>query len=543
MRQTTYDYVIVGAGSAGSILANRLTENGKHTVLVLEAGPSDRAFNPASLHIAMPAGFIKTIVDPAVNWCFETEATENTNGRQVWYPRGKVLGGSSAINGHLYVRGQPQDYDTWAQRGNRHWSYDDVVPYFRRSEKYDGGEDDVRGRNGELNVTGIHEIHPINEAFIAGVESCGIPRNPDYNGRKQEGVAYYQRNVKRGKRFNAGAAFLRPAMKRPNLAVETEVLVERVMLDGRQATGVRYTRHGTACEALARREVIVSCGSIGSPHLLQISGVGPGKLLNELGIPVLHEIAGVGENLSDHYLTRVVSRIKPGLSLNQRARGASLVSEVARWFIDGKGLLAFAPGHVAVFAKSSPHLENPDLQFVFAPASFEVGTLNELAPYPGMTCSVWVSRPESQGYVHAKSPDPQAAPAINPNYLATKTDQDVMVAGLKMCRQFLETDALEPYRIGEEIPGKNVQSDDEWLDFSRQAGGTVYHPTGTCRMGPDPMSVVDDALKVRGIDRLRVVDASVMPTMVSGNTNATTMMIAEKGAEMILAEAASALAA
>jgi len=537
VRQTAYDYIIIGAGSAGSILANRLTENSKHTVLLLEAGPSDRALNPASLYVKMPAGFIKTIANPAVNWCFNTEATENTAGRAIMFPRGRVLGGSSAINGHLYVRGQPQDYDTWAQRGNRGWSYEDVLPYFKKSETRFDGDPEFRGTDGPLIVGDIHEKNPLNDSFIKGCQSMGIPFNSDYNGPKQEGVSYYQRNIHKGRRLNAGQAFLRPAMKRRNLVVETGASVHRIIFAGKKATGVRYAYHGSECEALAAREVILSAGSIGSPHILQLSGVGPGPLLAGLGIPVIHESPGIGQHLCDHYQTRVVYRIKPGSSLNQRARGPRLWAEIARWFVDGKGVVAFAPGHLGLFLKSNPDLENPDLQFLFSPASYAEGKIDALSDFPGMTCSAWQMRPESEGYVRAISPDPDKAPAINPNYLASKTDRDVLVAGLKMCRRMLETEPLAPWRIAEALPGTAVQSDDEWLDFARRNGGTVYHPTSTCRMGPDPQSVVDDQLRLHGIDRLRVVDASVMPTMVSANTNATTMMIAEKGADLIRAAA------
>ena len=524
----TFDYVIIGAGSAGSVLANRLTEDPRVTVLVLEAGGSER--HP---YIEAPAAFIRTIDDRRFNWCFETEPADGVKGRAIHFPRGKALGGSSAINGHLYVRGQARDYDTWAQLGNRGWSYADVLPYFMRSEKRPGGDPGFRGSDGPLHVSDVHERHPLCEAFIEGVTGLGMPLNPDYNGAAQEGVAFYQRTIRNGRRWSAAHAFLRPAMRRPNLTVRSSARVSGVTFDGRMATGVAYRHHGRPMHARAGREVILSAGAIASPQILQISGVGPPAHLQAIGVAVRHALPGVGEGFQDHYACRVAARVRGIGTLNERARGLRLVGEVVRWYATGGGLLAFSPGHVGVFMRSSDNLEDPDLQFVFTPASYSDGMVGRLQPFPGMTVGVWQMRPESRGHVRARSAEPDDAPVIQPNYLAAERDRELLVAGIKQCRTFLATPPLAPYVDVETLPGAGVRSDDEILDYARSRGATVYHAVSTCRMGADPLAVVDDHLRVHGLDRLRVVDASIMPTMPSANTNAATIMIAEKAADLI----------
>ncbi len=530
-RHPTYDYIIVGAGSAGSVLANRLTADLKTRVLVLEAGGSDR--HP---YIAAPVGFMKLITDTRFNWNYTTEASDTVKGREIPFPRGRALGGSSSINGSLYVRGQPRDYDTWAQMGNQGWSYADVLPYFRASETRPNGDPAVRGQSDGVHVSDIHEQHPLCDAFLDGMETLGIARNSDYNDGDQEGVAYYQRTIRNGRRHSAATAFLKPAAKRTNLHIVSDALVTNLTMDGRRVTGVTYRRYGQTLSVQAGRSVIMSGGAINSPQILQLAGIGPANLLQQYGIAVRHDLSGVGEGFQDHYAARIAQRVINQTTLNERARGVRLLWEIAKWCAAGKGLLGFSPAHVGAFLKSHPDLELPDLQFVFTPASYRDGVIGQLESTPGMTTAVWQMRPESKGYVRICSPDPDAPPKIQPNYLAAEADQQAIVQGLRMCRTFLETAPLAPYRNGESLPGADVQTDAELLDYARTKGGTVYHAVSTCRMGTDPMAVVGPDLKVHGLEGLRVVDASVMPTMPSANTNAATLMIAEKAAAMLRAQ-------
>jgi choline dehydrogenase len=535
----TYDYVIVGAGSAGSVLANRLTADGTTTVCVLEAGGRD--WHP---YIHIPAGFIKTYSDARVNWLYSMEPGPWTGGRRILAPRGKTLGGSSSINGHIYNRGQPMDFDTWAQLGNRGWGYADVLPYFRRMERRIGdGDPTFRGSDGNLTVTDIDWRHPLCDAFIEGAVSLGIPRNPDYNGRIQEGVAYAQRTILNGRRVSAAGAFLHPAMRRPNLRVLTHAHTTNLVLDGKRAVGVRYLkggRGGRPSEVRARREVILAAGSYNSPQLLQLSGIGPAALLGSLGIPVRHALAGVGENLRDHYAPRFVARVKNIDTINERVRGLRLASEIARWLFTRKGVLSLSPTHVYCFWRSEPTVANSDLQLTFTPASYREGVQGELEREPGMTVASWQQRPESRGYVRLKSSDPFEAPIIQPNYLALESDRRVLLAGMRLARRLLKTKPLEPYYDHEDFPGPSVESDDELLGAAKQRGTTTFHPSGTCRMGPasDPTAVVDDHLRVHGLEGLRVIDASIMPTMLSANLNAATMMIAEKASDLLLGRTA-----
>jgi choline dehydrogenase len=530
----TFDYVIVGAGSAGSVLANRLSEDGAASVLVLEAGPSD--WHP---FIHIPAGFIKTFHDPRVNWLYSMEPSEWTGGRRILAPRGKTLGGSSAINGHIYNRGQRMDFDTWAQMGNRGWGYADVLPYFRRMERRLGdGDSTYRGRDGALTVSDLDWRHPLCEAFIAGAVSLGIPRNPDYNGAVQEGVAYAQRTINNGRRVSAATAFLHPARKRRNVTVRTRAHTTELLLEGRRCVGVAYTlggRGGAARTVRASREVILSAGAYNSPQLLQLSGIGPAPLLQSLGIPVRHALAGVGEGLRDHYAPRFTARVKNIDTINERARGLRLAREVIRYLTTRKGILALNPTLIYCFWRSEPHIANSDLQFTFTPASYREGVQGELDLEPGMTIASWQQRPESRGWVRLRSSDPFEAPIIQPNYLAEESDRRVLLAGMKLARRLLKTEPLRPYYAYEDFPGDKVESDAELLGAAKQRGTTTFHPSGTCRMGPpsDPLAVVDDRLRVHGLEGLRVIDASIMPTMLSANLNAATLMLADKASDLI----------
>src|SRR3954467_3529889 len=515
----TFDYVIVGAGAAGSILANRLSEDHKTTICLLEAGPSD--WHPF-LHI--PAGFIKVLFDPAFTWQFSSEPTENTKGRRIPIPQGRTLGGSTAINGLAYNRGQPGDFDAWAAAGNRGWGYADVLPYFKRSErKVGGGDDAYHGRTGEQAVTDMDWFHPISEAFIAGAAGQGIPRNPDYNGASQEGVGYYQRTILNGWRQSAALSFLCPPKGRKNLEVRTQAHATAVLFEGKRATGVQYVRGGKrdATKVVrARREVIVCGGSINTPKLLQISGLGPGPLLQALNVPLVHELPGVGENLRDHFSVRMVAKVKNSLTMNELSRGARLGAEITRWMLGRPNILALSPSLVHWFWKSREGLNAPDLQGVFTPASYREGYIGMLDDFPGMTCGVWQHRPESVGYVRAISTDIFVDPAIQPNYLSHEVDQRAMVGGIALARRLLRTPQLSRFVDCETFPGEDVRTDDEVLEWARQYGGTVWHLIGTCRMGPatDTSSVVSDELKVHGVQNLRVIDASVMPNMPSANT-------------------------
>ncbi|HTW68315.1 MAG TPA: GMC family oxidoreductase N-terminal domain-containing protein [Acetobacteraceae bacterium] len=528
-----FDYVIVGSGAAGSVLAHRLTEDPGVTVCVLEAGPPDR--HP---YIHVPGGFIKMLFNPQYTWQFKTEPSDGTAGRQIPTTQGRTLGGSSSINGMVYNRGQRADFDTWAQRGNRGWSYVDVLPYFKRTERRLGLCDTrYHGTEGRLPVTDIDWIHPICEAFIDGAVQLGIPRCADYNGEAQEGVGYFQRAIHRGWRHSAARVFLHPARAR-GLVVRTDARAAAILFEGKRAIGVRYVnerQRSEQHEVHARREVIVCCGTANTAKLMQISGVGPAALLTSIGVPVVHELAGVGENFRDHYSVRFVARVKGIRTMNELSRGLSLAGQIARWAAGRPSILALSPSLVHWFWKSDDTLDFADLQGVFSPASYKEGFVGLLDDYPGMTCGVWPHRPESTGYVRARSADPFEDPVIQPNYLAHQTDRAVLLAGMKLARRLLRSPALAAWFDHESLPGERVQSDDELLDFARRYGSTSYHLIGTARMGPasDPTAVVDDQLRVHGMHALRVVDASIMPVMPSANTYASTMMIAEKAADLI----------
>ena len=526
-----FDYIIIGAGSAGSVLANRLTA-GDATVCLIEAGPRDR--NP---FIHIPAGFIKTLTNPHVNWLFQTEPSEGTAGRQIATPRGKTLGGSSSINGHIYNRGQRLDFDTWEQMGNRGWSFADVLPYFQRSERRIGdGDNAYRGRDGELVITDIDKPDPICDDFIKGVANLGIPRSADYNGAVQEGAGYFQRTIHKGRRMSAARAFLAPARGRHNLEIRTEANVSSILLNGKRATGVRYNRNGRIEDVSARREVLLCGGAVASPQILQVSGIGNPALLQDINVPVTHALLGVGENLSDHYGVRLAARVRNARTLNERTRGLLLAREVAKYILLRKGVLAQSPGVALALCKSRPSLEQPDLQVIFAPASYKEDAAYQLDDFPGMTIGSWPMRPESRGYIRAQSADARDAPAIQPNYLKAEADRRLIVESMRLARRVLQSPELSNWYDRETTPGAAVKSDDELLDYARAHGTTIFHLMGSCKMGPnhDPNAVVSDELKVHGLEALRVVDASVIPTSHSANTNAATIMIAEKAADMIL---------
>ncbi|MGJ4909716.1 GMC family oxidoreductase [Bradyrhizobium sp. HKCCYLS2033] len=531
----TFDYVIVGAGSAGCVLASRLSEDPEVTVCVLEAGPRD--WHP---YIHLPAGFIKTFYMKSINWGYQQEPGPYTAGRSIYAPRGKTLGGSSSINGHVYNRGQRQDFDTWAQMGNRGWSYSDVLPHFKRMEKRIGaGEDQYRGRDGNLIVTTMEWKDTLCEAFMDGAVSLGIPRNPDYNGAIQEGVSYVQRTIQNGRRVSSATAFLRPASKRPNVEVRTHAHATGVVLEGKRAVGVRYSRGGRGgvpVEVRARKEVILSGGAYNSPQLLQLSGIGAPELLREHGIEVRHALRSVGEGLQDHYAPRTVARVKNIKTVNELARGLNLWGEALKWAVTRRGILSLSPTMVYCFWHSGETAESSDLQLTFTPASYKEGVQGQLEDEPGMTVASWQQRPESRGYVRLRSADPFAPPLIQTNYLTAELDRRVVVAGMKLARRLLASAPLAPYYAYEDFPGPKVNSDDEFLAAATQRATTTFHPGCSCRMGPadSTWATVDDQLRVHGLSGLRVADASIMPRMISANLNAATLMIGDKAADLIL---------
>jgi choline dehydrogenase len=527
-----FDYVIVGAGSAGCVLANRLTADGKHSVLLLEAGPKDTNF-----WIHVPLGYGKLFKAKTVNWMYQTEPEPGLDGRSIFQPRGKVLGGSSSINGLLYVRGQHEDYDRWRQRGNSGWGFDDVLPYFKKAENQQRGADDYHGGDGPLPVSDLGHPDPLSAAFIAAAAESGLPLNPDFNGAAQEGAGFFQTTTRHGRRASTAVAYLRPAKGRKNLQVETSALAQRILFDGRRAVAVEYRKAGVKRTARARKEILVSSGAYNSPQLLQLSGVGPADLLRKHGIGVVLDAPGVGNDLQDHMQVRIVMSCTKKITLND------IINHPFRRMLAGvhyaafrKGPLTIAAGTSGAFFKTSPRLASPDIQIHFLP--FSTDKMGEkLHSFSGFSASVCQLRPESRGSLRIKSADPAVAPEIRINYLATETDRTANVEGLKILRKILQAPALKPYVVEEVEPGVKVATDEELLSFCRQRGSTVYHPTSTCRMGNDPLAVVDQRLKVRGIEGLRVIDASVMPDLVSGNTNAPVIMIAEKASDMILQDA------
>ncbi len=541
-----FDYIVVGAGSAGCVLANRLTASGRHRVLLLEAGPTD--WNPM-IHI--PVGYAQTLKDPSVNWLYETEEDPGSNGRKHVWPRGKVLGGSSSINGLLYVRGQMADYDNWAQLGATGWASGDVLPYFRRSEGNERLKDELHGGEGPLNVSDPTTRHPVSDAVVEAGMQAGLPFNDDVNGEVQDGISYFQMTVKNGRRWSAAMAYLKPAMMRPNLKVETEAQVASILFEGKRAVGVTYRQDGRTVSVRAAREVILCGGAVNSPQLLEVNGIGDPDVLKAAGIEVRHALPGVGTNCQDHYVVSVQFRLKAGtITVNEQSRGWRLMLEAAKYAATRKGLLTLSAAHVQAYWRSRPGLSGPDVQYHILPATVDIPRfvekqLWELEKVPGLTIAPCQLRPESRGTIHVKSADPFAAPAIRPNYLADPIDQAAITEGLKFACTIAAQEALKPWMAHRLTPAEGPMSDDEWLGYARELGSTIYHPVGTCRMGraDDAGAVVDPDGRVHGIQGLRVIDASVMPRLVSGNTNAPTIMIAEKMSDSILADAKAAAAA
>jgi choline dehydrogenase len=527
------DYVIVGAGSAGCVLASRLTEDPAIRVILIEAGGRD--WNPL---IHVPAGYLKLLQHKRLTWGYTAETGGTLAGRRIPYPRGKVLGGSSAINGLIYIRSQPEDYDHWAQLGNRGWSSEDVFPLFRKAESWEGPADAVHAKDGPLQTGPTRDQPELCQAAIEAGVQCGWEYRADLNDLPNglgDHIGWVQQT--RGGRFRASAAraYLHPAMRRPNLTVVTEALVERVILEGRRAVGVAFRRGAGLEEARASAEVILAAGAIGSPHILQLSGIGEPAHLQGLGLEVSHALPGVGLGFQDHFIVRVQAEVRDIATLNERSRGLRFLGEVGKYLISGRGILTYAASLVAASVKVLPESASPDVQALFASASYAPGPGRKLDTKPGMTAGVWQMRPESRGHVLARNPDPRVQPEINPNYLAEDRDRRAVIAGLRLARQWFAAPALAQYVVAETLPGPAIQRDDELLDYARRVGTTVFHASCSCRMGQDPMAVVDDQLRVKGLVGLRVIDASVMPTVTSTNTNAPTIMIAEKGALLLQA--------
>jgi choline dehydrogenase len=526
------DYVVVGAGSAGCVVASRLSEDGSRVVL-LEAGPRD--WHPM-IHI--PAGVLKLLHNPLVNWNYTTDPEPGVAGRQIDWPRGRVLGGSSSINGMLWIRGAPADYDGWAQMGCHGWSYDEVLPYFKSIERYAPGQAAQRGKSGPVLVEDYRTILELTHRFVEAAQQAGLALSKDLNGGQYEGVGYSQMSRNGRLRGSAARTFLAQAKGRPNLRIETGAFATKLLFQSKRCAGVTFCQRGQNRRVLAAREVILSGGTINSPHLLQVSGVGPGAHLRSIGVAVIHDLPGVGANLSDHYAIRISHRVKDAVSINELSRGMRLAGEIARWLTTGRGALTFGVSSAQAFARSREGLASPDIQLLFSPASYDQNKFGALEREPGMTLAVSIARPESRGTIMAKSPNPFVRPALKPNYLSVPNDLRVALAGVALARRIFAAPALARHSIRETTPGADVATPEALTDYIRRQGTTIYHIVGTCKLGEDPMAVVDSRLRVRGLADLRVIDASVMPMVTTANTNAPTMMIAEKGAAMIRQDAA-----
>jgi choline dehydrogenase len=531
----TFDYIVVGAGSAGAAVAHRLSADEKNRVLLLEAGPASHHWS------RVPLGYAKLLHNPKANWRYHSEPLANANGRSLYVPRGRMLGGSSSINGTAFVRGQAQDYDSWAQLGNRGWSYQDVLPHFKQMETYeDGGDDEFRGREGPLRVTDPDSSDPIFATVIKAAGQVGVRHNPDYNGASQDGIAMSQATISKGRRMSTAHCYLEPIRKRPNLRIQTDALTEALLLDGKHCTGVRYTVGGTVHEAHAAREVVVSGGSINSPQLLELSGIGQPERLRGLGITVNHALPGVGENLRDHFAPRTRWSIgAKGYTFNDRGRGFGLIAQVLKYALFGKGMFGMVAAPLRAFVRSREGLEAPDLLLGWVPMLYESNPEPKISSQSGMTCYAHPMRPESKGSIHVTSSDPRTQPAIDFNFLSAQVDAELTVIAVRIARSIMTAPALAELQVAELAPGARLETDDEIIDWVKASAETTYHPVGTCKMGSDEMAVVDERLCVRGVEGLRVADASIMPTLTSGNTNAPSIMIGEKAAAMILEDASA----
>ncbi len=522
-----YDFIVIGAGSAGCVLANRLSENPNHRVLLLEAGPKDR-----SLLVHMPAGVAELLKGGVYNWCFNTAPEQHLNNRSLYWPRGRGLGGSSSINGMVYIRGHASDYDHWAELGNNGWSYADVLPYFRRSMHQQRGADPYHGVNGPLVVEDPKSDNPLFQAFIQAGVQCGYPYNPDFNGASQEGVGPYQLTITNARRCSAATAYLKPVEGRKNLEIITGAHVSKVVIHNGRAQSVRFNKGGKLHEVKAGREIILSAGAVQSPQILLLSGVGDSATLGRFGIKVQQHLPGVGMNLQDHLDVSIQYHCTQPITLYSQTKLYNKLKTLIRYVLFKKGLACSNGLEAGAFVKSEPGLSRPDLQYHFIPA-FMLDHARQEGPGHGFMLHGCQLRPESRGYVTLYSNEPHDPPAIQPNYLSAPKDMEVMIKAVRLGRQILKAAALEPYRGEEYLPGDQIQTDDEIAQFVREHAETIYHPVGTCKMGTDESAVVDSQLRVKGVDGLRVVDASVMPTLIGGNTNAPTIMIAEKASDLI----------
>ena len=530
MEQQSFDYIIVGGGSSGSVLANRLSENPQNSVCLIEAGPSD--WSP---WIHLPIGYAKTMWDPRFNWKFETEPEPAMNDRPIYWPRGKTLGGSSSINGLIFIRGQKEDYDGWRDLGNPGWGWDDVLPYFKKAEGNDRLGEPLHSKTGPLKASSIPKKHTLVEAFIKAANALGVPRTEDFNNLTQEGVGYFQLSTHKGLRCSAAVAYLKPAKQRSNLTILTNSQVSKVIFKNKKAVGVEFIQQGIKKTIQSNKEIILSAGAIQSPQILQLSGVGPAKLLQEFNIPLVHDLPGVGENLQDHLQFRLIYELNQPISTNiQLSSWFGQLKMGLEWLLFRGGPLSIGINQGGLFTRVMKDSKTPDIQFHMATLSADMAG-GKVHPFSGFTMSVCQLRPESRGYVRIQSADPSTPPKMVANYLATQLDRDTSVAAVNFARKIAQTEPMRSL-VTREVKPNNPKSDEEVLEFCRNTGATIFHPTGTCQMGPDnnPMAVLDSALRVRGVEGLRVVDCSAMPTVPSGNTNWPAVMLGERAADLIL---------